>query len=48
MRSSCLAFVEKLEQRTCSQRDQLEAKINSAKEEYITKIQSNEGRPKTN
>ena len=37
---TCLAFVEKFEQQTCSQRDQLEAKINAASEEYIRKIQS--------
>ena len=35
-----LSFVEKFEQRMCSQRDKLEAEINSTCDEYITKIQA--------
>ena len=37
---SYLVSVEKFEQRVCSQRDKLEAEINSTSDEYITKIQA--------
>ena len=35
-----LSFVEKFKQQVCSQRDKLEAEINSTCDEYITKIQA--------
>ena len=35
-----LSFVEKFEQRVCSQRDKLEADINAACDEYIKKVQA--------
>ena len=35
-----LSFVERFEQQVCSQRDKLEADINTACDEYVTKIQA--------